>query len=322
MKSFVVFFLFFSSFIFAQDKSFWIKDGRMEHDGLTRYFDVFVPSVLKANPELVIQLHGGTQSKDELYDKNSGASRMWKEVAEKNSFLLIVPNGTNLKTGKADGQSLNWNDCRMPIKNEKQADDVGFISKIIDWSIQKYNTDPYKTFITGVSNGGFMSYRLALEIPNKITAIAAFVANFPSETECVPTSMYVPTAAIIPVMIVNGTKDSFIPFDGGITSFKKESILSSQETVNFWIKNNKIASIKPQVIPILDISKKDKSTVVQYLYGSGDKKVSYYVVTGGGHTMPGKKYVLPKIIQKIVGKQNQDIEGAEIAWDFFKGISK
>jgi polyhydroxybutyrate depolymerase len=321
MKYSFIFFLFFNALVFSQQKSKLIKNVQVQHDGLVRYFDVFVPLKLKENPELVIQLHGGTQSKDELYE-NDSASKLWKEVAEKNNFLLIIPNGTNLKTGKTTGKSLNWNDCRIPIANEKQADDVGFISKLIDWSIEEYNTNPQKIFITGVSNGGFMSYRMALEIPNRITAIAAFVANFPQETECIPTREIVPTAATIPVMIVNGTNDSFIPFEGGITSFKKEMILSSQETVNFWIKNNKIVDTKPQIIPILDVFKKDKSTVTNYIYGTGNQTVNYYIITGGGHTMPGKKYVLPRYIQRLVGKQNQDIERAEIAWDFFKEISK
>ena len=317
MKQLVIVLLLFNSAIFSQEKSFWIKNFEINHDGISRYFDVFIPLILNKNPELVIQLHGGTQSKDKIYDGEDSASKYWKEVAEKNNFLLIVPNGTDLSTGLSKGDNLNWNDCRMPIKNDKQADDVGFISKIIDWSIANYNVNDKKVYVTGVSNGGFMSYRLALEIPTKITAIAAFAANFPKESECDPSGI------AIPVMIVNGKKDMFIPFDGGITKFRKEAILSSQQTVDFWVKNNFQGNYFPK-IEITKLGRGSKKRITYTIYDSENSKsqIRYYQIENGGHTMPGKKYVLSKFSQKIIGKQNQDIEGAEFAWEFFKSVSK
>ena len=317
MRFYVIFF--YSSIIFAQPlQSGWQKNVMISHEGINRYFDVYIPSLLVEEPPLVIQLHGGTQSKDEIYNKNAGASKYWKDCADTNSFLLIVPNGTNLETGLSKGNTLNWNDCRLPKPNEKQADDVGFISKIIDWSIPNYQINSKKVYVTGISNGGFMAYRLALELPNKITAIAAFAANYPKDSECNPSGIP------LPVMIVNGTKDQFIPFEGGITKFKSEQILSSQETVNFWLKNNNIAFRKPQISMVSDNFKRDNSTISIFDFAADNpnRKVRYCIVQGGGHTMPGKKYGLKKIIQKIVGNQNQDLEGAELAWDFFKDISK
>jgi polyhydroxybutyrate depolymerase len=310
------YFLLFASITFAQTAG-WQKNVIINHQGINRQFDVYIPQNLKKNPELLIQLHGGTQSKDEIYSNSGEAPKYWKEIADRESFLLIVPNGTNLKTGKSEGNTLNWNDCRMPLKDDKQADDVGFIAKIIDWSITNYQINEKKVFATGVSNGGFMSYRLALELPNRITAIAAFAANSPKDSECKL------SGNSIPVMIVNGTEDKFIPFNGGITKFKNESILSSQETVDFWLKNNGLSNVKPVLVNFPNTNKKDKSSVTSYLYQEAEKKpVFYCIVKGGGHTMPGKKYVLSRFFQKIVGHQNQDIEGAELAWEFFKGISK
>ena len=302
--------------IFSQEKSFWIKNIEIEHDGIIRYFDVFVPLLLENNPALVIQLHGGTQSKDALYDNHAGASKYWKEVAEKNNFLLIVPNGIDTKTGNAKEGNLNWNDCRNHSK-EIQADDVGFISKIIDWSIANYKVNDKKVFVTGVSNGGLMCYRLALEIPNKITAIAVFNANLYKESECKNTNIP------IPVMIVNGVKDKFMPFYGGKTKFKNEDALSSQETLIFWIKNNFQGSYTPK-IEITKLGKTSKKTITYTIYEPENYKfqIRYYEIGNGGHTMPGMKYVLPKFIQRMVGKQNQEVEGAEIAWNFFKEISK
>ena len=316
MKQFVILLLLVNSMLFSQEKSFWIKNIEIEHDGIIRYFDVFVPLIIETNPALVIQLHGGTQSKDAIYDDNAGASKYWKEVAEKNNFLLIVPNGIDTKTGNAKEGKLNWNDCRNHSE-EIQTDDVGFISKIIDWSIADYKVNNKRVFVTGVSNGGLMCYRLALEIPNKIAGIAAFNANFYKESECKNTNIP------IPVMIVNGINDEFMPFYGGKTKFRNEDALSSQETVNFWVKNNFQSNNSPK-IEITKLGKGLKKAITYTVYDPENHKfqIRYYEIENEGHTMPGKKYILSKFIQRIIGKQNQDIEGAEIAWDFFKQISK
>lgn len=317
MKKSIFIFLVITSSVFGQINIGWQKNLEISHEGKTRYFDVFIPNNFSHNKELVIQLHGGTLSKDELYDDNAGASKFWAELAEKEKFVLIIPNGTNLETGETKGSKLNWNDCRLQKANKFNSDDVGFISKLIDFAINKYQINNKKVFVTGVSNGGLMSYRLAAELPEKITAIAAFSANNFKEDECSYKNI------AIPVMIVNGTKDKFIPFYGGITKYKSEEVYSSDQTLDFWLKNNKLSKNEFIKTNIFDSNKKDKSTIQLFEYGANTKsKISYFVVNGGGHIMAGKKYVLPKFAQLIVGKQNQDIEGAEIAWNFFKSISK
>ena len=312
MKKYILFYLLYSSLVFCQEKSSWIKNIEIQQEGITRYFDVFVPLTLKENPELVIQLHGGNKNKDYLYDENGGAPRYWKDIAEKNNFVLLVPNGIDTKTGNTKTGELHWNDCRIH-DNDIKIDDVDFISKLIDWSIKNYKINQKKVFVTGVSNGGLMCYRLALEIPNKISAIAAFNANLYKESECKNTNIS------IPVMIVNGKKDKFMPFYGGKSKFRHEEVLSSQETVNFWVKNNFQSNnfLKKDIIKI-------GNAITYTIYDPQNYKslIRYYEIENSGHVMPGKKYVLSKFSQKIVGKQNQDVEGAEIAWDFFKEISK
>jgi polyhydroxybutyrate depolymerase len=319
MKYFILLFFIFSFNSHSQSQKVgWIKNIEINHGGITRYFDVFIPKKLKINPELVIQLHGGTQSKNDLYQHRS-ASKYWKEVSDENSFLLIVPNGIDTKTGNTKEGRLNWNDCRIHIK-EVQADDVGFISKIIDWSIINYKVNDKKVFVTGVSNGGLMCYRLALEIPQKITGIAAFNANLYKESECTITNIP------IPVMIVNGTKDEFMPFYGGKTKFRNEDALSSQETVDFWIKNNYIRDKEYDTHKqsLIKYNNKEMESVTYNVYYEDECRatIRYYEIKGAGHAMPGKKYVLSRFEQRIVGKQSQAFEGAQIAWDFFKSICK
>lgn len=306
-----LFFLFFASTLYSQTIG-WQKNLEISIDGKNRYYDVYIPNDVKSNPELVIQLHGGTQNKNELYSKKAGASKFWKEVADKEKFILIVPNGTDTDTGEGKGDKLNWNDCRIHLK-DFYVDDVIFISDLIDLCIKKYYANNKKVFVTGVSNGGLMCYRLALEVPNKIAAIASFNANLYKASECKDSGIP------IPVMIVNGKKDAFMPFYGGKTKYRDEDALSSRATVDFWVKNNKLENAETSIIKI----GKNKE-VTHTLFGNQNSKnqVSYYEIENEGHTMPGKKYVLSRFIQRFVGKQNQDVEGAEMAWEFFKTQSK
>ncbi len=84
-----------------------------------------------------------------------------------------------------DGIELNWNDGRMDEEANDRAhreniNDVGFISALIDSMIKDYNINPKRVYVTGISNGAIMSYRLACELSHKITAIAPVDGNIPN----------------------------------------------------------------------------------------------------------------------------------------------
>ena len=47
---------------------------------------------------------------------------------------------------------------------EKKVDDVGFINALIEELEANYAIDPRRIYVTGMSNGAMMSYRLACEL--------------------------------------------------------------------------------------------------------------------------------------------------------------
>lgn len=57
-----------------------------------------------------------------------------------------------------------------------------------DVLIEKYKVDENRIFVTGWSNGGFMTYRLVCEMSDRIAGAAPFAATFgwkdPSEVDC------------------------------------------------------------------------------------------------------------------------------------------
>ncbi len=62
---------------------------------------------------------------------------------------------------------------------------------MIDILIEKYKVDESRIFVTGWSNGGYMTYRLACELSDKIAGGASFVGLFGQKksTECVGTKI-------------------------------------------------------------------------------------------------------------------------------------
>jgi polyhydroxybutyrate depolymerase len=57
--------------------------------------------------------------------------------------------------------------------NKLNIDDVGFLTGIVDKLISEIGVDPGRVFATGISRGGHMAFRLALEAPSRFRAVAA-----------------------------------------------------------------------------------------------------------------------------------------------------
>ena len=90
--------------------------------------------------------------------------------------------------------------------------------------------DPREVFAVGYSNGAQMAYRLALEVPNEVRAVAAISANLPTpqNLDCRPSGQPVS------VLVMNGTNDPINAYNGGTVSIfgfgNRGTVLSSEET--------------------------------------------------------------------------------------------
>ncbi len=294
------------------------NSATLMHDGLERHFRYYVPATVPENPPVVILLHGGTRSMTKLFRKASGATRAWPELAEEEGFILLTPNGVNEKTGDPQGDRQNWNDCRAPVVNTGAAsiaDDVGFIDKLITRAILEQNVDESRVYVTGASNGGMMSYRLAIELSNRVAAAAIFIANRPADNECRHTTRPVP------MMIVNGTEDPLMPWGGGAIMGGGGDVLSTQETLGYWLRANRTDMPGAQTTLLPDLNKRDKSHVTRTRYPAapGGAEVLFYKVIGGGHAMPHARYVIPRFMRKIlIGNQNRDFDSVRAAWNFLR----
>ena len=75
-----------------------------------------------------------------------------------NEHLLLYPDGTQNWLGQK-----RWNATEACCLFSGDVDDVGYLLGMIDEAVDRYGADPDGIVITGLSNGGFMSHRMACE---------------------------------------------------------------------------------------------------------------------------------------------------------------
>jgi polyhydroxybutyrate depolymerase len=278
-------------------------------DGLERTYLLHVPSSYDKNKSmpLVIALHGGGGTAEGMMKTITLGG--FNTLADKEGFIVVYPNGV-------EG---HWNDYRndMLAKDVENVDDVGFISALIDHLVKTLNVDPNRVYVTGMSNGAMMTHRLALELTDKIAAVATVAGNIPEDQ----LKAGIPKRAI-PVLIISGTDDPIMPWNGGyvLREPKRGKVISVPETVKYWVNNNKCSS-KPEISYEPDLDPDDGTRVRKEVYGNGANgtEVILYAVEGGGHTWPGGSSELP---ESVVGKISRDINANEIIWNFFKKYSR
>jgi polyhydroxybutyrate depolymerase len=236
----------------------------------------------------------------------------FSRLAEREGFAVAYPQGFE----------KHWNDGRTGTKwkaHKENIDDVGFLTRLIDHISKECNIDAKRIFSTGISNGGLMSYRLALDIPDRIAAIAAVTANLQVEL-----AQRKDSGAPVSVLIMNGTEDPLVPWAGGdIHLFTRKDlgkVISTEDTVRFWVNRNRCSDV-PRVSEEPDRAPDDGTRIRCQVYSGGLKgtEVVLYTVEGGGHTWPGGFQYLS---EKIIGKTSRDMNATDVIWSFFKTHGK
>jgi len=259
----------------------YYPDQEIESGGLTRVYHLYVPPKYKGNKPtaLVLNFHG--------YGGNHDSQQAYSQMlplAEKHKFILATPLGIGLSwnAGTCCGQAV-----------EDNIDDVGFASDLIDKISAEYCINPDRIFSTGMSNGGFISWRLACELSDRIAAIGPVAGRITVPT-CEPTRP-------VPVIAFNGTADLFVPYDN--TALELEA----------WAERN-ACSDETRVV-----YQKGDATCIAYEDCVEGASVEFCSVEGGGHNWPGSYDLC--VVQPWKcwwsGYTTQDIEASRQMWKFF-----
>lgn len=294
-----------------------VKDQVISIDDIDRTYDFYSPNKeVKGLRPLVLLLHGHFGDADVMTGANNKPApyKVWLSIADREGWYIVIPDGL-----KGSDDSQGWNDCCKNSNVNPTSDDVKFLNSLTDTISSQHSVDKNRIYIHGTSNGGNMSYRMAQEAGDKYRAFAAVVSQMTEVSKCKP--MHHP----ISVLIMNGTKDPILPYKGGKVGKRKAdqekrgAVISTEETVKFWLKNNAIRSA-PTINKLPNINRRDRSTVhiKQYLGGKDDTEVVLYEIRGGGHIEPSLTEHFSRLYMRIVGRQNKDFEMAEEVWRFFE----
>jgi polyhydroxybutyrate depolymerase len=278
----------------------------LEVNGVTRTALVQQARVNGGARPLVIVLHGGTRPASDVFERSS-----WPDIARRDNIVLIAPQGI-------DNQ---WNDGRTATMSGKAstADDVAFLSALIDAAVRDYHVDRKAVFVTGASNGGLMTMRFACDRPDQVTAIAAVIATLPESRVAACRS-----GKPVPALFMAGTADPIMTFDGrpseiGARRGNNVPMLSMPATIALWRERNG-CGIAESATNLPDLDRKDQSTVTRIDYRACSSKsvVLFFRVNGGGHQEPSlRPSNLPAFAARLLGPQNHDIDGPEQVWTFF-----
>ncbi|MDA9664266.1 prolyl oligopeptidase family serine peptidase [bacterium] len=273
--------------------------------GIDRTFSYYLPSTLTEGAALIFVLHGSISS-GEAIRKMTGNE--FDLLAETNQYIPVYANGFD----------NHWNDCRASADykaNTQNIDDIAHLAFLIDLFAERYQIDPNRVFVTGHSNGGQMAYRVALEAPHMVRAVAALSANLPIDDnfDCVKSG--IPTS----IAIFNGTEDNINPYYGGTVRLgSNESrglVLTTEQTTNYWTKLIGADIASPDKViqyPETD-GMPNTSVIATHWNGLNGTQVQLFRLQGSGHVIASKLYDFPDYI----GPNASDISGPEEIIKFF-----
>ncbi len=175
--------------------------------GMDRQYAVHVPSGYHADTPVpaVFCLHGLGETASS-FCLDTGVA--WPAKGDAEGFVVIMPNGYQ--------NSWNGGTCCGAAATDK-LDDVGLIRAIFAEVAKHVNIDLRRVYATGLSNGGYLSYRLGCEASDLFVAVAPSAGAVGTAaigggtqgdsdiTTCAPTNK-------ISVLDIHGTSDPLIPY--------------------------------------------------------------------------------------------------------------
>jgi len=279
------------------------------HDGLRRSYLVRVPPIASAGKPLpvVINFHGGGSNA-----KVQKAYSRMDRAADRDGYVVVYPNGT----GGIGGRFLTWNAgaCCGPAA-ASQVDDVGFSLALLDDLARRIALDRARIFATGLSNGSMMAYRLAVEAPGHIAAVAGVAGAM--------TLQGFGPGRPVPVMHIHSVDDPRALYGGGlgpVFPFTDTRVLHQpvDAMLAVWIARNACPA-RPQVSS--PISGRPGAadathTATRYTYAPcrNGAEVVLWKLTGAGHVWPGG---VQDYLPLLLGTGTTVIDANSEIWKFF-----
>lgn len=264
-----------------------------------RSYMIHFPSNLRITTGLpvVIVLHGGGSDAESII-KASGFS----DKADKEGFMTVYPEGVG-----TSGERQTWNasHCCGHARQEN-ANDVEFITKLIDELETSLIIDKTRIYVAGVSNGGMLAHRIGGILSSRIAAIGV-VGGAMFDDQPAPDTP-------ISVLMIHGLSDDVVPAEGGdsdkglVKVSMDKPFLPAQAAYNFWREKN---GCKIELPPHI----KGNITTLRNRDCRNGVMVVLQKVKNGGHNWFGSSRAI--FSQFDDGSVYLGHSATDVLWDFF-----
>jgi polyhydroxybutyrate depolymerase len=255
-------------------------DPAITRDLQGRAYEVKAPKDLDATKPapLLVMLHGFSSSPTAPADMDS-YMRMSPE-ANKRGIIVALPRGTHDTV--IDKYEWNATDSCCGF-DTPDANDIGYVTAMIDEISTKYKIDEKRIFILGHSNGGFMAHRLACDQADKIAAIVSLAGGtYKNQNKCA-------ASAPISVLQVHGDADDTISYTGGppLGVAQLPPAPGAVETMADWAAKNRCGKTPDTGAAAVDlVTNLDgaETTKVAYPDCEGGVATELWTIHGGPHS--------------------------------------
>lgn len=243
------------------------------HDGTTRQVERVIPPAYDGQEPLplIVSLHGFT-STIEQQDLFSGLP----EMAAERGYVLLTPQGADA-TLPVGGQEITapfWNirpDETTGVDGAQ--DDVGFLTELIDSTVEDLCIDADRVYVTGNSNGAGMASVLACAMPGRLAAIAP-VSGINLASPC-------PELEPVSVVAFHGDADPLVPYEGEQAAGVDLGNPPVEDAVASFASAARCSEAPSREALFDDVQ------LQRWPDCRPGFDVELYTVVGGGHTWPG-----------------------------------
>jgi polyhydroxybutyrate depolymerase len=249
------------------------------------------------------------------------------ETADRFGFIVVYPNAEEGRWTKLDprpsggfgsiGRGRLGLGQPAPMARDRNepggepTNDTIYFDAVLDKIESEYRVDASRIYATGVSDGGFMTFRLGCQMAYRIAAIATVAATLPYGLSESCTNW---AWRSVPLLMINGTSDPIISYFGRPGLDVRYPLLSAKDTLKVWSKMDGCGN-KPVRTKIPPRAEGGMETQVDTYNDclEGGAAILYSVLKGG-HTWPGGDPFMP---EQRSGAISHDLDAGEIIWQFF-----
>lgn len=255
------------------------------HGGLQREYLIHIPDALTADAPLVFVLHGFTDDAMSIR-----TTTQMDAVADRYGFAVVYPRGTLDRDGRRFWQ------VGYDFHANETVDDVGFLVALAQYLQQTYTLSATRTFMTGMSNGGDMSFVMACRHPDIFRAVAPVVGTMMRSGRDACSS-----STPVPILALNGTADSTTLYAGDMENRDGwGAYLGTDDVIEFWRVRNGCAALTMTALPNPNTA--DPRHVEVYTAHDCQAPLIFYKIVGGGHDWPGKTDALYLDASDVIGR--------------------